>query len=101
MQEDQRELEISGTLQQRLSSCFEVLNKFLRYRESPIVSSMVVAEKRGGAAAADNIVDAVISILGKIFFISCFLSLQLLYLKMFDETYSLRDICGFFLNHIM
>lgn len=57
------EIEISGTLQQRISSCLQVLDALLRQREAPIVSSIVVAEKRG-INAADNIVDAVINILG-------------------------------------
>ncbi|XP_018336345.1 fatty acid synthase-like [Agrilus planipennis] len=63
MQEEQTELEIGGTLQQRVCSCLEVLDIFLRQNE-PIVASMVVAEKKSGAGGADNVVDAVLNILG-------------------------------------
>lgn len=34
-------------------------------QDNPIVSSMVVAEKRAGGGVAGNIVDTVINILGK------------------------------------
>lgn len=64
MQENHIELEIAGTLQQRISSCLSVLDKFLE-QPDPIVSSMVVAEKRALAGAAGNIIDAVANILGK------------------------------------
>lgn len=63
MQEENTEIEIGGTLQQRISSCLQVMDKLLRCPE-PIVSSMVVAEKRAGAGGADNIIDAVAYILG-------------------------------------
>ncbi|KAG5878855.1 Fatty acid synthase, partial [Gonioctena quinquepunctata] len=46
MREGHRELEISGTLQQRVSSCMEVMDLFLRQKSTTIVSSMVVAEKK-------------------------------------------------------
>ncbi|KAJ8946531.1 hypothetical protein NQ318_004667 [Aromia moschata] len=64
MQEEHIEMEIGGTLQQRISNCLQVLDTLLAQKEAAIVSSMVVAEKRGGDAAADNIVDSVINILG-------------------------------------
>ncbi|CAH2005633.1 unnamed protein product [Acanthoscelides obtectus] len=48
MQTEQHEIEIGGTLQQRISSCMDVLNIFLRQDEAPIVSSTVVAEKESG-----------------------------------------------------
>ncbi|KAJ8976879.1 hypothetical protein NQ317_001203 [Molorchus minor] len=64
MKEDHMELEIGGTLQQRISNCLQTLDILLKQNESAIVSSMVVAEKHGGAAAVDNIVGSVISILG-------------------------------------
>lgn len=63
MQENHGELEIGGTLQQRISSCLSVLDKFLR-QSDPIVASMVVAEKRSTAGAGGNIIDAVVNILG-------------------------------------
>ncbi|VEN61337.1 unnamed protein product [Callosobruchus maculatus] len=64
MQEEHFEIEISGTLQQKISSCLNVLNLFLRQKEAAIVSSIVVAEKRGAIGALDNAVDAVLYILG-------------------------------------
>lgn len=64
MMEDHTEMEIGGTLQQRITSCLQVMDTFLRQKEAPIVSSMVVAQKRSGSGGADNIVDAVANILG-------------------------------------
>ncbi|KAJ8919480.1 hypothetical protein NQ315_002101, partial [Exocentrus adspersus] len=61
--EDDVEIEISGTLQQKISSCLQVMDIFLRQNESPIVSSIVVAEKRE-INSADNVVDAIMNILG-------------------------------------
>lgn len=66
MQELQTEIEIGGTLQQKVSSCLEVLDQLLR-QEEPIVSSIVVAEKKYGAGGANNIVDAVKNIIGNQF----------------------------------
>lgn len=63
MQEQQTEIEIGGTLQQRIVSCLSVMDQFLR-QDEPIVSSMVVAEKRS-SGAADNVVDCVANIMGK------------------------------------
>lgn len=63
MQESNTELVIGGTLQQRITNCLDVLDKFLR-QEEPIVSSMVVAEKRSGSGRFDNAIDAVAHILG-------------------------------------
>ncbi|OXU23005.1 hypothetical protein TSAR_015483 [Trichomalopsis sarcophagae] len=63
MQEDNKELVIGGTLQQRISSCLQELDGFLR-QDSPIVSSMVVAEKRAGGSGALNVVDTVLNIMG-------------------------------------
>ncbi|CAD6237323.1 GSCOCG00002250001-RA-CDS, partial [Cotesia congregata] len=62
MQEDNKELVIGGTLQQRITSCLQELNYFLM-QSHPIVSSMVVAEKRAGGAGALNIVDTVLNIM--------------------------------------
>lgn len=67
MQEDHKELVIGGTLQQTILSCLKELDGFLQ-QDKPIVSSMVVAEKRAGGAGATNIVDAVLNIMGKHFF---------------------------------
>nr|CAI5852763.1 unnamed protein product [Callosobruchus analis] len=63
MQTEQHEIEIGGTLQQRISSCMDTLNIFLRQDEAPVVSSTVVAEKRGVGDAA-SVVDVVLFILG-------------------------------------
>lgn len=63
MQEDHRELVIAGTLQQRISSCIQELDHFLR-SDCTIVSSMVVAEKRAGGAGATDMVDTVLNIMG-------------------------------------
>ncbi|KYM97697.1 Fatty acid synthase [Cyphomyrmex costatus] len=45
MQENDKELIIGGTLQQKITSCLDELDKFL-LQSRPIVSSMVVAEKK-------------------------------------------------------
>lgn len=65
MQDNHGELEIGGTLQQRISSCLRVMDQFLR-QPDPIVSSMVVAEKRSNVGAGGNVIEAVVNILGKI-----------------------------------
>uniref|UniRef100_A0A2C9GS69 Fatty acid synthase n=1 Tax=Anopheles arabiensis TaxID=7173 RepID=A0A2C9GS69_ANOAR len=62
MQEDKIDMEIGGTLQQRLSSCIQVLDQLLTTSE-PIVASMVVAEKRSSSGGAKNIVEAVMNIM--------------------------------------
>ncbi|XP_058122318.1 fatty acid synthase-like [Anopheles ziemanni] len=62
MQEDKLDMEIGGTLQQRLTSCIQVLDQLLT-TDDPIVSSMVVAEKRSSSGGAKNIVEAVMNIM--------------------------------------
>ncbi|GJQ79756.1 hypothetical protein Trydic_g23233 [Trypoxylus dichotomus] len=62
MQEDHRELVIGGTLQQRISSCLQVMDKFIA-QDEPIVGSMLVAEKRYGGHAS-NLFDAVLNVMG-------------------------------------
>uniref|UniRef100_A0A182QUE6 Fatty acid synthase n=1 Tax=Anopheles farauti TaxID=69004 RepID=A0A182QUE6_9DIPT len=62
MQEDKIDMEIGGTLQQRLASCIQVLDQLLTNSE-PIVASMVVAEKRSSSGGAKNIVEAVMNIM--------------------------------------
>jgi fatty acid synthase len=52
-----------GTLQQKILSCLEELNGFMK-QPQPVVASMVVAEKRKGSGGCDNIVDCVSNILG-------------------------------------
>ncbi|XP_063924636.1 fatty acid synthase-like [Zophobas morio] len=62
MQKEHKELVIGGTLQQKISSCFEVLDVLLKHNY-PVVSSMVVAEKhhKGDILSA---VDAIAHIIG-------------------------------------
>lgn len=64
MQDEDVQLEIGGTLQQRISSCLLSLDKFLK-QDAVIVSSIVVAEKKAGGSGCGNIVDAVAQIMGK------------------------------------
>ncbi|XP_058818329.1 fatty acid synthase-like [Topomyia yanbarensis] len=61
MAEDRVDMEIGGTLQQRISSCLQELDRLLTCEE-PIVASMVVAEKRVGGASK-NIIEAVMNIM--------------------------------------
>ncbi|XP_070148748.1 fatty acid synthase-like [Polyergus mexicanus] len=63
MQEDDKELVIGGTLQQRISSCLDTLEVFL-LQDRSIVSSMVVAEKRKDSGQATNPLEAVANIMG-------------------------------------
>ncbi|XP_062548542.1 fatty acid synthase-like [Armigeres subalbatus] len=61
MAEDKIDLEIGGTLQQRISSCLQELD-YLLTCEEPIVASMVVAEKRTGSGSK-NVIEAVMNIM--------------------------------------
>ncbi|KAH8379368.1 hypothetical protein KR009_004445 [Drosophila setifemur] len=61
--EDKIDMEIGGTLQQRISSCLQELDNLLSV-EDPIVSSMVVAEKRSGRSGNESVIDAVMNIMG-------------------------------------
>lgn len=63
MQQEDKVLEIGGTLQQGIASCLGVMDQFLRQSE-PVVSSIVVAEKRTASGSADNVVDCVATIIG-------------------------------------
>nr|XP_012224527.1 PREDICTED: fatty acid synthase-like [Linepithema humile] len=62
MQENNKELVIGGTLQQKISSCLVELEKFLLQNQS-IVSSMIVSEKKTGLSGLDNMVEAVVNIM--------------------------------------
>lgn len=62
LQENNMDMEISGTLPQRISSCLEVLDTLLSCNE-PVVASMVVAEKRFDDVKKGNIIDAVLNIM--------------------------------------
>lgn len=64
MAEDNLEVVIGGTLQQKIGNCLEILDDLLTQKIHPIVSSMVVAEKRASSSNAGTIVDTVINILG-------------------------------------
>lgn len=64
-QDDDKKLVVAGTSQQKLSSCLEKLEDFL-LQNRPIVSSMVVAEKRVGAYSAISVAETVANIMGKI-----------------------------------
>ncbi|TMW44668.1 hypothetical protein DOY81_010253, partial [Sarcophaga bullata] len=61
--EDKIDMEIGGTLQQRISSCLQELDTLISSPDA-IVSSMVVAEKRAGVSGNDNIVETVMNIMG-------------------------------------
>lgn len=62
LQENNMDMEISGTLPQRITNCLEVLDSLLNVDE-PIVASMVVAEKRFDDVKKGNIVEAVLNIM--------------------------------------
>lgn len=62
MQKENRELVIGGTFQQKISSCLEVLDKFLK-QQNPVVSSMLVAEKHNRNECL-SAVEAVAYVLG-------------------------------------
>ncbi|XP_077295461.1 fatty acid synthase-like [Arctopsyche grandis] len=64
LQEEHVELEIGGTLQQKISNCLRVLDQFLRHRKYPVLCSMVVAEKKAGGSGCGTIVDTVSTIMG-------------------------------------
>jgi fatty acid synthase len=63
MQKENKELVIGGTLQQSISCCLEVLDRFLK-QDNTIVSSMLVAEKRNRSHGATSPVEAVANVLG-------------------------------------
>ncbi|XP_015113130.1 fatty acid synthase [Diachasma alloeum] len=63
MQDDDKELVIGGTLQQKITSCLHALDGFLN-QSCPVVASMVVAEKRAGGSGTLNVVDTVLNIMG-------------------------------------
>ncbi|XP_011053645.1 PREDICTED: fatty acid synthase-like, partial [Acromyrmex echinatior] len=58
--EDNKELIIGGTLQQKISCCLDELDKFL-LQSRPIVSSMVVAEKK--KKCQGNLIETIADIL--------------------------------------
>ncbi|XP_050452236.1 fatty acid synthase-like [Cataglyphis hispanica] len=62
MRQDDKELVIGGTLQQKISSCLDTLEVFL-LQDRSIVSSMVVAEKKISSQAM-NPLEAIANIMG-------------------------------------
>jgi fatty acid synthase, animal type len=63
LQEKNMDMTISGSLPQRISSCIEVLDLLLTTDE-PIVSSMVVADKKVFDTKNDNVIEVLFNILG-------------------------------------
>jgi fatty acid synthase len=57
------DMEISGTLPQRINSCLEVLDKLLTIENEPVVATMVVAEKKQDDSKKGNIIDVIMSIM--------------------------------------
>lgn len=64
MAEDRIDMEIGGTLQQRISSCLAELDSLLTSDDDPVVASMVVAEKRVGSDSKGNLIECVCNIMG-------------------------------------
>lgn len=63
LQENNMDMEISGTLPQRITSCLEVLDSLLTYKNEPIVATMVVAEKHFDDSKKGNIVETIMNIM--------------------------------------
>lgn len=63
LQEKNMDMQISGTLPQRITSCIEVLDSLL-LSDEPIVASMVVAEKKTFEFRKDNVIESLFNILG-------------------------------------
>lgn len=63
MAEDRIDMEIGGTLQQRISSCLAELDALMTLESEPVVSSMVVAEKRIGGDGKGNLIESVLNIM--------------------------------------
>ncbi|KAL7024413.1 hypothetical protein ACKWTF_013028 [Chironomus riparius] len=62
MQEDKIDIEIGGTLLQRISSCLEELDTLITV-DSPIVASMVVAEKRYKGSGKSGVLEMLMNIM--------------------------------------
>lgn len=61
MAEDKIDIEIAGTVQQRIASCLNALDSLLAAKH-PVVSSMVVAQKH--ALSKMNLIQSVLHIMG-------------------------------------
>jgi len=59
---DKLDMEIGGTIMQTISSCLEELDRLI-LNEHPIVSSMVVAEKRDSNDSTGNIIDTIMNVM--------------------------------------
>lgn len=62
LQENNMDMEISGTLPQRINSCLETLDTLFN-EDAPVVASMIVAEKRLEDIKKGNIIDTVLNIM--------------------------------------
>lgn len=62
LQENNSEMEIGGTLPQRINSCLDVLDLLLTL-DDPIVASMIVAEKHKDESKKRNVIDVIMSIM--------------------------------------
>jgi len=70
MQEENKELIIGSTLQQKITCC---LDKFL-FQSRPIVSSMVIVKKKVESLGLDSLIETVANILSKCFHAELFLA---------------------------
>ncbi|XP_021925474.1 fatty acid synthase-like, partial [Zootermopsis nevadensis] len=61
--EEHQNIQLWGTVVQRIASCLEVFNRFMR-QLCPVVASMVVAEKRAGSDGPGNVLECVSTIMG-------------------------------------
>lgn len=57
-------LERLGTGQQKISSCLQVLDRFLKEKEVAVVCSMIVSRKKDTNKKTNNVVDSVANVLG-------------------------------------
>jgi len=64
VQEENKELVFGGILQQKISSCLDILDTFL-LQNRPIVSSMIVDKKKASSSGFSNMIETVANILSK------------------------------------
>lgn len=64
LQNEETEIEVGGTVQQKISSCLEVMDLFMKQNEA-VVSSIAIAEKTNANGSGDNVVDCIANIIGK------------------------------------
>ena len=75
-----------GTLLQKVSSCLEVLDGFMK-QPYTIVASMVVADKCAGSGGYDNLTTCVASIMGMSDITKCLKICQQLMSEFFANLY--------------